>query len=266
MEEAHGGRTRELIVLTSLVVLATCGAMSAERLPLSPQQRENSIATTTAATTEKMIYVKPSSSIMLKRSPQDAWPQPSQQGPASEGDFLLLNGTAAESMASSSSSSSLAPADHEAESAELGQQQAAPDLSSLQLSSQEYLRHSFTVSLILTVAYTLVFLIGLLGNSFVVIIVCKSARMRTVTNYFIANLAFADILVLLFCLPATLVSNLFIRKYPNEAPLSRRSALIRAAHSLPKCTGQETNLLTVCRALCSSNHRARWRRIPLLPI
>lgn len=76
-----------------------------------------------------------------------------------------------------------------------------------------YFRHSITVSVILTIAYSMVFIVGIIGNSVVVAIVCKSPRMRTVTNYFIANLAFADILVLLFCLPATLVGNLFVRKY-----------------------------------------------------
>lgn len=77
----------------------------------------------------------------------------------------------------------------------------------------DFFRHSITVSVIITIAYTIVFVVGIIGNSFVVAIVCKSPRMRTVTNYFIVNLAFADILVLLFCLPATLVGNLFIRKY-----------------------------------------------------
>lgn len=51
------------------------------------------------------------------------------------------------------------------------------------------------------------------GNSCVVAVVVRSPRMRTVTNYFIVNLALADILVLVFCLPATLLANLFIRKH-----------------------------------------------------
>lgn len=88
------------------------------------------------------------------------------------------------------------------------------ELSAFEAAHLGYFRHSTPTSVILAVAYSLVFLIGIVGNSFVVAIVCKSPRMRTVTNYFIANLALADILVLLFCLPATLISNLFIRKYP----------------------------------------------------
>lgn len=91
---------------------------------------------------------------------------------------------------------------------ELNQSNSTDD----QAANLDYYRHSFTVSAVITIAYTIVFIVGIVGNSFVVAIVCKSPRMRTVTNYFIVNLAFADILVLLFCLPATLVGNLFIRK------------------------------------------------------
>lgn len=82
-------------------------------------------------------------------------------------------------------------------------------------SSGDNLRYSSSVTVILSVAYTMIFVVGIVGNSLVVAIVCKSPRMRTVTNYFIVNLAFADILVLLFCLPATLIGNLFIRKCPT---------------------------------------------------
>ncbi|KAI1292186.1 Neuropeptide FF receptor 2 [Halotydeus destructor] len=72
------------------------------------------------------------------------------------------------------------------------------------------MRYSPSTSAIYCIAYTVIFMMGIVGNSFVVAVVLRNPRMRTVTNYFIVNLALADILVLLFCLPATLLSNLFI--------------------------------------------------------
>lgn len=74
-------------------------------------------------------------------------------------------------------------------------------------------RHSVTLTAVYCVAYVIVFIVGLIGNSFVIAVVLRSPRMRTVTNYFIVNLAVADILVIVFCLPATLMSNIFVRKY-----------------------------------------------------
>lgn len=73
-------------------------------------------------------------------------------------------------------------------------------------------RHSPAMTAVYCFAYTLVFLVGLVGNLLVVSVVCRSPRMRNVTNYFIVNLAIADILVLVFCLPATLLSNIYVRK------------------------------------------------------
>ncbi|XP_064550116.1 neuropeptide SIFamide receptor [Drosophila montana] len=71
-------------------------------------------------------------------------------------------------------------------------------------------RHSLAMSIVYCVAYIVVFLVGLIGNSFVIAVVLRAPRMRTVTNYFIVNLAIADILVIVFCLPATLIGNLFV--------------------------------------------------------
>lgn len=62
-------------------------------------------------------------------------------------------------------------------------------------------------------AYVLVIIVGLIGNLLVIQVIFRVPRMRTVTNLFIANLAFADLLVITFCMPATLMSNLFVRKY-----------------------------------------------------
>lgn len=76
-------------------------------------------------------------------------------------------------------------------------------------------RHSTPMTVAYCVAYILVFAVGLVGNCFVIAVVFRSPRMRTVTNFFIVNLAVADILVIVFCLPATLTSNIFVRKYPS---------------------------------------------------
>ena len=76
-------------------------------------------------------------------------------------------------------------------------------------------RHSMAMSAVYCIAYIFVFVVGLIGNSFVIAVVYRSPRMRTVTNFFIVNLAVADVLVIVFCLPATLMSNIFVRKYAN---------------------------------------------------
>lgn len=50
-----------------------------------------------------------------------------------------------------------------------------------------------------------VFVVGLVGNTLVCVAVYRNHAMRTVTNYFIVNLAVADFLVILFCLPPSVV-------------------------------------------------------------
>ncbi|XP_056291929.1 orexin receptor type 2 [Pseudoliparis swirei] len=69
---------------------------------------------------------------------------------------------------------------------------------------REYL-HPKQYEWVLIVAYIIVFFVSLIGNSLVCFAVCKNRHMRTVTNYFIVNLSFADVLVTIICLPASLV-------------------------------------------------------------
>ena len=58
-----------------------------------------------------------------------------------------------------------------------------------------------SVVLLLSAFYGLISLTALLGNVLVIYVVCAAPRMRTVTNYYIANLSFADVTIALFAIP-----------------------------------------------------------------
>ncbi|XP_050464524.1 orexin receptor type 2-like [Cataglyphis hispanica] len=58
---------------------------------------------------------------------------------------------------------------------------------------------------VLIAMHSVVFVIGLIGNALVCMAVYRNHTMRTVTNYFIVNLAVADLLVLLICLPPSVL-------------------------------------------------------------
>jgi hypothetical protein len=62
-----------------------------------------------------------------------------------------------------------------------------------------------TYEWVLIAFHTVVFLVGLIGNALVCVAVYRNHSMRTVTNYFIVNLAVADFMVIFFCLPPTVV-------------------------------------------------------------
>lgn len=75
------------------------------------------------------------------------------------------------------------------------------------------LRHPVHRTVIYSIAYSLVFLCALFGNLMVVLVVYRNASMHNATNYFIVNLAIADILVAIFCVPITLLDNLYQGKF-----------------------------------------------------
>ncbi|XP_069061915.1 G-protein coupled receptor 54-like [Pleurodeles waltl] len=51
--------------------------------------------------------------------------------------------------------------------------------------------------------FALIMLVGLVGNSLVIYVISKHRQMRTVTNFYIANLATTDIIFLICCVPFT---------------------------------------------------------------
>lgn len=56
--------------------------------------------------------------------------------------------------------------------------------------------------------YSIIFVIAVIGNGIVCYLVMSSSRMRTVTNYFIMNLAVGDMLITILCVPFTSLATL----------------------------------------------------------
>ncbi|KAG7476348.1 hypothetical protein MATL_G00081950 [Megalops atlanticus] len=52
--------------------------------------------------------------------------------------------------------------------------------------------------------YALVVLVGFLGNYLLIYVICRTRKMHNVTNFFIGNLAFSDMLMCVTCVPFTL--------------------------------------------------------------
>lgn len=56
--------------------------------------------------------------------------------------------------------------------------------------------------------YLIIFLLAVVGNVLVILTLVHNKRMRTITNLFLLNLAFSDLLLGIFCMPFTLVGML----------------------------------------------------------
>ena len=65
-----------------------------------------------------------------------------------------------------------------------------------QIWRQKVIKNSIVILL-----YSIIFVISLFGNSFVFYIIFSTRQMRTVTNYYIANITFSDIMMTLINIP-----------------------------------------------------------------
>ena len=61
------------------------------------------------------------------------------------------------------------------------------------------------ILLIAVVFYSLIFVVGITGNAFIVGIVCGLRCMRTRMGYMFMNLAMTDILILMVCMPSAAI-------------------------------------------------------------
>ena len=67
---------------------------------------------------------------------------------------------------------------------------------------------------IITIMYSAITIVAVGGNGIVCYIVLAYQKMRTVTNFFIVNLACADLLVAVLCIPFTFIANLLVQYWP----------------------------------------------------
>ncbi|XP_046376099.1 QRFP-like peptide receptor [Haliotis rufescens] len=65
-------------------------------------------------------------------------------------------------------------------------------------------RHNEPFTIVLIIFFSLTFVLGILGNTFVILVVAKHRSMRTLTNVFFLNLTIGDLLVVCVCIPITL--------------------------------------------------------------
>lgn len=72
----------------------------------------------------------------------------------------------------------------------------------------EFQRRQFTIheysTIVLLSLYIIIFLIGLLGNALIIVTTIRNGQSQHSKNYFLINLAVADLAVTLFCMPTSL--------------------------------------------------------------
>ena len=81
----------------------------------------------------------------------------------------------------------------------LGNVTLPPDRPSRDLTIPEYIVVSVTLF------YSIIFALGVIGNMMVILVVCRHKTMRSPTNVFLVNLTIADLSVILVCMPPALL-------------------------------------------------------------
>lgn len=92
-------------------------------------------------------------------------------------------------------------------------------------------RYTPGISLVLLVAYLLLFVVGVISNTIMFMLTTKKmALSRTTAELLYINLAIADILVLIICLPSTLLTNLIDRKSLQTASIKSASLVVQMSN------------------------------------
>lgn len=65
--------------------------------------------------------------------------------------------------------------------------------------------HDYLSSETAAVSYAVIFVLALVGNILVIATLIQNKKMRTVTNVFLLNLSFSDLLLAVFCMPFNII-------------------------------------------------------------
>lgn len=96
---------------------------------------------------------------------------------------------------------------------------------------------SYHEAVLFSLGYYLISIVSIFGNSLIILAIGMNKSMHNVTNYFITNLAVADIIISIFCTPFQVTQLVFLikigwlntvtilvpRRYPPEMGLAART-------------------------------------------
>lgn len=77
----------------------------------------------------------------------------------------------------------------------------------------QHFEYAFIVAIVVPIIFGIIVLVGLFGNTLVVIVIIANKQMRSTTNYLIFSLAMADLLFIVFCVPFT-ASDYILASWP----------------------------------------------------
>jgi hypothetical protein len=109
---------------------------------------------------------------------------------------------------------------------------------------------------LLIACHGLVFVAGLVGNVLVCAAVVRNPGMRTVTNYFIVNLAVADFMVLVFCLPPSVLWDVTETWFLGDT-LCKGVLYTQVGHFYVSLFHSETHCANACAVLYVISGRLR---------
>ncbi|GFR66418.1 orexin receptor type 2 [Elysia marginata] len=77
--------------------------------------------------------------------------------------------------------------------------------------SDMFYQHENPFVIFLIIVYVITFIIGFMGNMFVILVVLRHRHMRTLTNVFFLNLTIGDFMVTVICIPITLGNYVYMQ-------------------------------------------------------